>query len=500
MNRKARGILLSYLNIFCSLGCGLFLSTYLLRVLGAKQYGLYQTITSFANYLILLEFGTGTVMTRNISMCRGRNASQEEIDRHVATIWSITNALTVVVVVAAAILYCNLSRIYHASLTADQIIEGKRIFLATVGYLIISYYCQTLNGVALAYERYSFSAVQRITRLLLRTGILTFLIALTHRALWIAVTDLIISGLIMLISLLYCSRQFRLCFRFGYLDRTILRDALPLCVAIFFQAIVNQANNNVDKFIIGIVLNPESVALYSIALFVFSIFSSLTTIPINIFAPQVGKDMSRGISKDVLMERLVAPCRLSAVVGGLIVFGFFAVGKQFIQLLYGADYLLAYPIALLLMAPMYLNMINGVMVNVLNVLNKRLVRSLTLLVTTVGNIVLTIFWIRRWGMLGAAAATAVCTIIGQVLLMNLYYALKLRIPVLRLFYRALKGILVWLVAAAVISKLLSQITMAPLWSFLFCGIVFVVVFIAGFLLFGATNAERDLIKRRKHYG
>ena len=70
MNKRSVGIALSYVNSFLNLVTGLFLSSFLLRQTGAVDYGIYQTVSSFVNYLVLLEFGTGTVMIRNISVCR----------------------------------------------------------------------------------------------------------------------------------------------------------------------------------------------------------------------------------------------------------------------------------------------------------------------------------------------------------------------------------------------------------------------------------------------
>ena len=70
-NRKA-GIILSYTNTLLNMAVGLFLSAFLLRMLGDSEYGMYQTMSSFATYLVLLEFGTGTVMARNLSVCRSK--------------------------------------------------------------------------------------------------------------------------------------------------------------------------------------------------------------------------------------------------------------------------------------------------------------------------------------------------------------------------------------------------------------------------------------------
>ena len=91
------------------------------------------------------------------------------------------------------------------------------------------------------------------------------------------------------------------------------------------------------------------------------------------------------------------------IVGGLVLFGFIAVGRPFISVVYGKDYLEAWLIAVIIMVPMFVNMSNGIIVNVLDVLRKRHIRSICLEIAAVGNFLLTIWWIKYWGMIGAAA-------------------------------------------------------------------------------------------------
>ena len=112
MKKRNAGIILSYIHTFLNMVCGLFLSSYLLKMTSKTNYGIYQTVSSFVNYLVLLEFGTGSVMTRNLSMCRANGASKDEIQKNVSTIWSITNALSITITLVAIGFYFSFAGIY----------------------------------------------------------------------------------------------------------------------------------------------------------------------------------------------------------------------------------------------------------------------------------------------------------------------------------------------------------------------------------------------------
>ena len=196
MKNRSKGIALSYVNSGLSMICGLFLSSYLLRMLGDTEYGVYQTVSAFANYLVLFEFGTGTVMTRNLSMCFGKKASREEIDKNVSTIWTITNILAVFILIVSVVFYCLIGVIYTKSLTVEQIAYSRNIFVFITFYLVFSFYTQTMNGVVLACEKYTFSSSVSVIKLIVRTLLLTALIFILKYSIVIAIVDMCLSLII----------------------------------------------------------------------------------------------------------------------------------------------------------------------------------------------------------------------------------------------------------------------------------------------------------------
>lgn len=495
MKTRSKGIVLSYIYLIVNMLCGLFLSSYLIKSLGDTEYGIYQTISSFANYLVLLEFGTGTVMTRNISMCRGINESKKKINENVSTIWTITNILAIVILVASICMFFSLEKIYANSLNAENIVAAKRIFVIVTLHLIISFYAQSFTGLTLAFEKYSYGPILKISKTILRTGLLACLLLKFKYSVIIAIVDAFISLLTLIVSYIYCKKNFDLSFSFKCFNFAIFKNVLPLSIALFLQSLISQANNSVDKFLIGILISPEAVTLYSIALFIFNIFASICTVPVNMYAPQIGKDIGGGATPGSLREKYVSAAKLTAIIGGSIFFGFIAVGKPFITLLYGNDYYDAWIIAILLMLPNLLSMFIGVLTNVLDVLGKRLVFTAALAATTLSNTILTIFWLKAWGPIGAASATCLCTL-AQLIFMIYYYSKKIKINVIHIYATCFKSIIPSQIVATAAGYATSSIIpcTTKLFSFLSLlagGCVYVVIFGGIFLIF--NKKDRDII-------
>lgn len=486
--------MLSYLNTFLNMICGLFLSSFLLKQLGDTEYGIYQTMASFVNYLILLEFGTGTVMARNLSKCKAENASDIEINKNIATIWGITNILSVAIILISSVFYFLLDIVYSNSLTPQQIASGKAMFVFLVIVLVLSFYSQTINGITLSYEKYSFSSITAIARNLLRTLLLIFFILIYKKALAIVIIDSVVNLIIASYGIWFCKSKLGVWVWIKGFDKMILKKSLPLCLALFLQTVVNQTNNTVGKFVLGIMSGPEKVALYSVGLYIYSVFSSLTTIPISMYLPQVTKDIVDGYEGRELTKRLVQPCRLIVIIGGSVLFGFIAIGRQFISIVYGQKYMLAWAIAVILMTPMFVNMSNAVVVNVLDAKNKRLARSLILMISTTLNIVMTVFLINKIGIVGSAISTALSTIL-QIILLNIYYSRAIKIKVLYLFRGIFRGVLLYQILGSIIAYFISQAIPNTYISFLLGGVIYIAISFGGYVLLGLNSIEKSLINK-----
>lgn len=497
---RSRGIAISYIYTILNTVIGLFISAYIIRMMGQTEYGVYQTMTSFATYLTLFQFGTGSIMTRNISLCRKDGSETQLYKKNTSTIWTVAVIQAVIIAIISIVFYLMIDVIYQKSLTIGQIQYGKLLFLIVALKMILTFFIQVLNGIILGCEHYSMSTIVQLVFLLVRTGLVVALLLFKPFAIYLVILDTVLEIIMFTFTYCYCRKNLAASFSFKYFDKKIFMNALPLAMALFLQTIINMANGNVDKFVIGILMSPEAVSVYSIGMFIYTTFSSLTTIPISMYMPKVAADMREGKQGAELTKSLIQPCRLIFLIGGLVLFGFIVIGRQFISIVYGSDYIEAWAIAVVIMIPMLINMSNGVLVNVLDIMNKRLSRSFFLLITTIGNIILTIWWIQTWGMLGAAVATGICTLIGQDLLLNIYYNKVIKIRILYLFKETFRGILPSLILAAVLGFLsINWITNQYL-QFVVGGMVFGLVMGVSMIAFGANSYEKQkiLVLRNKY--
>lgn len=453
---KKMGIVLSYINTILSMIFGIILSSYLIKTLGDTEYGLYQTVTAFANYLLILEIGTGTITQRNVVICY-QKGDTEGIDKTISTMWIITIILSLGILIVSICLYLGLGILYQNTMTCYQIRYAKKIFSFFIGNMLLTFLTQTLNGYAFGVEKVSFAQIARLVKAVLRTITIIVITLFYKYSIVIAAVDFVISLLIFIVTFRFCKRKCAMRIRLALFDKSIIVEAFPLCVALLFQSLIQQANSSVDKVIIGSRLSIEDVAIYSVAQSIYYIFMSILIAPISMYLPQISRDMNSGVNRRKFTDTLIQPTRLIAIISGIFLFGFIAVGKQFVVLFYGSEKSQAWIYALIIIVPLFLSMTNGVILNVLDITKKRLARSIVLLGATLANVILTWFFTKSMGVVGAVTATAITMVAGEVVVLNIYYAVALKIDIHRLYWEAYRKTLPILIIAAWIAYIIGGI-------------------------------------------
>ena len=122
----------------------------------------------------------------------------------------------------------------------------------------------------------------------------------------------------------------------------------------------------------------------------------------------------------------------------LIITGFVIFGKYFITLLYGESYETAYYMACILMIPVTIPLIQNVGLNIIQAKNKYKFRTVVFFFIAIANVMVSIPLAKLYGGIGAAMGTGLSLIIGQVIIMNVYYQKKIHINIIKFWKEILK--------------------------------------------------------------
>ena len=495
MNKKTSGVVLSYLLLGIDILVGIFFVPFLLGGLGDSEYGLYKLMHSTASYLSVLDFGIGSTITRYVIKYRTENKKQEE-ENFIAMGMVVYGALALTVLLFAGLVCCVIPEIYSKSISSEHMRYAQMLFLLMCTNTAVGLFNHAYNGLLMAYDSFVYIKLTNIVKICLRVGLLVAVIGVVPSAMTIVIVDLALSALLLTGNAFY-SGFFRKCrIRLHIWDKKVLAEAFVFTSAILLQSIINQFNSNVDNVILGIYSTTATVAVYSVALQLFTMYSSLSTAVSSVYLPSISRAVFRGETVDEITQRVIVPSRIQLMVLLLALTGFLLFGRDFVELWIGNGYTEVYILAAVLLTTSTLQLSQNTITSVLKARNILHGKTAILLVSTLCNLGLTVVLVPRYGAIGAVIGTAASMIFGYGVALGCYYQKKAGLN-MSLFYRkTYPGIMCAAFLASVLgSGIEILIPQVSIFSFLLKAILYVGIYCVIMILIGLNDQEKQLMRR-----
>lgn len=491
-SQKKSGIVISYLTLFLNSFFGMFFTPFLISSLGASEYGLYQLVNSFAGYLVILNFGTGAVISRYVALYRTKKDSLGQ-ENFLFQAFMITGILSILTIFVSSALYVGIDGLFGNSLTTVELVKAKQLFILMVTNIAFSFFTNAFSGILTGYEKFAVTNIFKLLRIVLRVILLVILLLLGFKSIAIVATDLFLTIILTVFEASYSFKKLEVKIKFHFYDKALLWMIFSFSSAVFLQAIINQVNQNVDRVVLGAMTDTETVALYSIALVFFTMFSNITGVIGGVFLPQATKMIAANATGEELTDLVIRPGRLQFMVAGAAVAGFILFGQNFIKIWVGDNFLDAYIPTILLLVPTTITLVQNVTIAILDAMLKRMTRSLILAIMAGLNIVLTIILVGELGYMGAAISTSISLVIGNIVLMNLYYHKVIGLNVIRMFKEIFRGTFSSIIIASLLSFPLALILEDTVGYFIIKASTFVIIYGTLLYKFSFNEYEKKIL-------
>ena len=236
-----------------------------------------------------------------------------------------------------------------------------------------------------------------------------------------ASASVIIQFLMLPLSLIFCFRKLDVKPVFAKPDIPLLKEILGFSAFTFIATLVDKLFWATDKVILGALAGSVIVAVYNVGATFNTIVEKLSTTISGVLIPRITGMVVLGVKKEELTELFIRIGRLQFLVIGLVVSGFITFGQPFVLLWAGEGYEEAYVIALLTMIPLIVPLIQTVGKNIVVAQNRHQFRAVVYLIVAILNVISTYLVVPYLGGIGAALCSCVSYIVGQGIIMNIYY-------------------------------------------------------------------------------
>jgi len=492
VNQLKAGAVLSYVSMGLGYLVSIIFTPIMIRLLGQNDYGLYNLVSSVVSYLSVLNFGFGSAYIRYYSLYKVYE-DKENIAKLNGMFLIIYFILGLVAVLAGILLAINTDLIFGAKLSTSELKKAKVLLIILVINLSISFPNIVFNSFIIANEKFIFQNMMQMIKILGNPFLVLPALLIGYGSVGMVIATTILNAIVEIINAIYCIKKLNMNFMFSNFDIRLMKEMTIFSSYIFINLVIDQINWNVDKFVLGRFHGTVSVAIYGVASLLNNYYIAISTAISNVFIPRVHKMVVSSEDNIELTKLFTKIGRVQLIILALISSGLIFFGKPFINLWAGNNYKESYPIALLLILPVTVPLIQNIGIEIQRAKNLHKFRSLVYFFIALANLTVSIPLASKYGGIGAALGTALSLIIGNGFVMNWYYKEKVGLDI-KYFWKQILRITPAFIPPLLFGILIiNYINQYKLLNFIGFGILYVIIYCLSMFFLGMNTYEKELI-------
>ncbi|PCI05309.1 MAG: hypothetical protein COB78_01490 [Hyphomicrobiales bacterium] len=491
MSQRINGAILSYALIATKIVITIISTPILVSSLGKSGYGIFIIAGSFVAYLSILDTGLRDTVIRHFVLYETDTPKR---DSFLAQMLGFFAAIGILVLAAGWGLRLLAATVFANSLPVSEIkLLQDMITVASLGVACVLAF-NPIGALISASERFVFLRSLDIVASIFSATVIIFLLWRGFGALMVVIVMTVSMMIQVFCRLGYASIKLGVSIRIGLPKASELKPIIVYASPIFVAVLVHQIYLRIDNIIIGIMLGGAPVAIYAIGVMFNKYFMSLATTITKLFAPDIIRQLDKGINAEEITNLMIRISRFQALPLLLILTGLFVFGQRFIGLWLGPGYEVSYYVLLAVLGPYCLELMGNARNTVLQVKGLYWYSVTITGIMALINIPLTIFLLNIYGVIGAAISTGLGILVGYVLTAILLQ-IKVKLDMSRYFIELARGILPACLLSLVIGLWFDSALPIGWNGFLIGVVAYSGVYGVAMLLIGINDYERALMMR-----
>ena len=492
--QRKSGAILSYVSIILATLVQLIYTPFLIRMLGQSEYGLYSLVYSIIGYLTVLDLGFGNAIIVYTAKYRAQKKYDEEKKLH-GMFFVIFCIIGVIAMLAGIILYFNVEPLFSKTMTSIEIEKAKIMMLILTFNLGITFIFNIYSSIISAYEKFTFQKIMTILNTILKPLFMIPLLFLGFKSITMCVIVTIVNTLIMLSNYIYCKNKLNIKIKFQGFDKKLFKEIFGYSFFIFLGVIVDKINWSVDQFVLGAVSGTIAVSVYSVASQINTLFINLSNAVSGVMLPKISKMIAKDATNEELTNEFIKVGRIQFFIVFLIASGFTLVGKEFMMAWAGNDFEISYYIAIILIVPLCIPLIQNLGISIMQAKNMHKFRSILLFGIAIANIIISIPLAKLYGGIGSAIGTSLSLIIGNIIILNIYYHKKIGINVIEFWENILKMCIVYIIPITLTSILMKLINIHGFYHVIVFGGIYSIMYCLVSYIAVMNDYEKNIINK-----
>jgi O-antigen/teichoic acid export membrane protein len=383
---------------------GIFISPYILHHLGDEAFGLWVLIFSITGYYGLFDLGIRSSIIRYVAKYSATDEN-DELNRLINTaLFTYSGIGTVVILITIGISFYA-SSIFRISGNSSHI--ARWLFLMVGSAVALGFPLGVFGGILEGLQRFYVLNFNTMTSTLVRAVLIVIALRHGRGLLMVALITVSLPLLTAMVNAMVVLRILNLRFGPRYLNRESLKRIASYSGTTFIIIVATRLRFRTDALVIGTFLSSAAITYFTVGSRLVDYAGEVVGSLAQVFVPMSSKSDATGDLAG-LRKIFVAGNRACALIIFPITAILIILGKSTIEAWVGAKYVAAsYPVLLVLVIPSTLMLSQAASGRVLFGMAKHRTLAVVTLMEGCANLFLSIFLVRRFGILGDAVGTAI---------------------------------------------------------------------------------------------
>ena len=400
----ARNVTTRYLAIATDALIGLVLLPFNVHHLGPAAYGLWMLTASMTTYFSVLDLGFGGSVVRFVAHYRAKRDTRS-LNEIASTLFVIFSVLGLIAYAMFVVVALNISRLF--TLTPDQVSTGRSLMLIIGVYVSLGFPFSIFGGVINGFQRYDLNNIVGVG-----SSVIIALINVVMLLSGFSLVQLVLVTTLARIGtyLVYRLNAYKVFPALSLDPRLFLwsrvRELTGFSVYVSIIDWANRLNYSIDAIIIGAYLGAAAVALWTVPQRLAELIQRLTNQFNGVIFPVV-VDSDAGQRPERLRTIFIQGTRFSLVAVIPLAAAMFLLARPLVLSWVGPKFTDSIVVSQILMAVVAIRVGNATATTLLKGSGQHRLLALTNAGAALTNIALSLFWIRRFGLVGQAYGTLI---------------------------------------------------------------------------------------------
>jgi O-antigen/teichoic acid export membrane protein len=488
-----RNIVSNWLGYIVASVVAIFLAPFLVHHLGNTGYGIWTLVLSITGYFGLLDFGirssVGRFVARYVAL-----GQPENVNRTISNAMALLGCGSLLTLAATgamsfAIRWFHVSAGMQPAARAALLLAGLNIaFALPMG---------VFSGVLIALERYDVLSKASIAATLCQAVLVVLFLKAGYDIVAVAAIAFVVSTTQYLFLAVYAKSSCpTLRIGWGLVNVAGWRELFGFSAYRFLYIVANQLIFYSDSLVIAAFLGAAAITPYAIAGSLIWRGRDLVGLATDTLYPAASR--MDGLKNHAAIRNVHMVGTTMALLLGLpICLGFIFFGRQFITLWMGPQYAVSATILTILTIPQFTSLPQYSAALVLASMARHKPLAYMMLAEGVANLVLSLFLVRRMGIVGVAWGTVIPHIVNTTILIPAYTLRVLDIPLAEFLRKAVLRPVLGAVPAAALCYLFSVSVTRPTWGVFAMEVAAVCAISGAIAYFSLLSPEQKLALRGK---